>query len=358
MESTEIIDQLRKRVLYGQWTPGIQIASERMLCEEFQVCGATIKKSLKELEREGLIWSKRGKGRFVSNLQNRRKTWSVGVLTYNISYITNPREVAILEGINSYLRTTDYHLNLLGINSNSNTSNHTDFLQSWLRNGTNEGSVDGIIIETKHIETSRALDLASHVPVVWINHPTMQPGLMGVRMDYLGGTYAATRYLLEQGHRRIVLVTTQENLNVGREQKDGFNLAVDYFEGKGDVAAKVYQTKLFSTEEGVRVAKEIIKADDQPTAVISGSERLTLGIYQVFSQAEKRIPEDVSLISCLDTISTDQIPVPLTVIHGNLKELGYLSAKCIVEQIEDPSQIIESERVPMELIIRDSVREL
>lgn len=57
---------IREKILGLEWKCGEEIPSELKLCEEYNLCRATIKQALDGLVNEGLIMRKKGKGSFVT----------------------------------------------------------------------------------------------------------------------------------------------------------------------------------------------------------------------------------------------------------------------------------------------------
>jgi GntR family transcriptional regulator len=62
----QIKDHIRRHIESGQYASNTRLPSERQLAEEFEVSRLTVTKALKELEQEGLIYSRVGKGTFVT----------------------------------------------------------------------------------------------------------------------------------------------------------------------------------------------------------------------------------------------------------------------------------------------------
>jgi len=56
---------LRERIERQEWKEGEKIPTELELCDEFALSRGTIAQALKELENEGLIYRKQGRGTFV-----------------------------------------------------------------------------------------------------------------------------------------------------------------------------------------------------------------------------------------------------------------------------------------------------
>jgi GntR family transcriptional regulator len=63
----QIMEQIRQRIAVGDWPPGRELDSIRSLAVATQVSVITVKRAYQELEREGLIVTRPGKGSFVSD---------------------------------------------------------------------------------------------------------------------------------------------------------------------------------------------------------------------------------------------------------------------------------------------------
>jgi GntR family transcriptional regulator len=62
----QIMEQIRHRVAIGDWKPGHELPSIRALAVATQVSVITVKRAYLELERDGVIVTRQGKGSFVA----------------------------------------------------------------------------------------------------------------------------------------------------------------------------------------------------------------------------------------------------------------------------------------------------
>jgi|UPI0002D7F4E2 GntR family transcriptional regulator len=62
----QLWDLLRENIKQGVWRPGDQLPGEHALCEQYGVSRTVVRQALSELEAEGLIVRRRGKGAFVA----------------------------------------------------------------------------------------------------------------------------------------------------------------------------------------------------------------------------------------------------------------------------------------------------
>jgi len=63
----QLIDQIRRRIAVGDWPAGYELPSIRALAADVRVSVITVKRAYLELERDGLIVTRQGKGSFVSD---------------------------------------------------------------------------------------------------------------------------------------------------------------------------------------------------------------------------------------------------------------------------------------------------
>lgn len=63
----QIVEQIRRRIAVGDWPPGRELPSIRALAADVQVSVITVKRAYFELERDGVIVTRQGKGSFVAD---------------------------------------------------------------------------------------------------------------------------------------------------------------------------------------------------------------------------------------------------------------------------------------------------
>lgn len=67
----QITEQIRMRVAAGDWPPGRELPSIRALAADLKVSVITVKRAYLDLEAEGVIVTRHGKGSFVAEAQDR-----------------------------------------------------------------------------------------------------------------------------------------------------------------------------------------------------------------------------------------------------------------------------------------------
>lgn len=62
----QLVEQIKKNIMLGYYLPGSKVPSVRDLAQEAGVNPNTMQKALQELEREGVVYSVRTSGRFIT----------------------------------------------------------------------------------------------------------------------------------------------------------------------------------------------------------------------------------------------------------------------------------------------------
>ena len=63
---SQLVDKIKLSIVSGQLPPGEKLSTVRDLASEAKVNPNTMQRAFQELEREGLVFSQRGNGRFVT----------------------------------------------------------------------------------------------------------------------------------------------------------------------------------------------------------------------------------------------------------------------------------------------------
>ncbi len=102
----QVIEQVERRVAVGDLPPGTELPSIRQLASELQVSVITIKRAYLELERDGVISTRQGKGSVVADRPNLQESIQVRELK---TQLARAADLALLLG----LSRTELHKRLI-----------------------------------------------------------------------------------------------------------------------------------------------------------------------------------------------------------------------------------------------------
>lgn len=181
-------------------------------------------------------------------------------------------------------------------------------------------------------------------------HPTFD----SVINDDTEGTYIATKHLLENGHRNILLFDTKGRIPTGRIA--GFTHAMDEYNITSD--EKVVPLTLAEKDaNGIRQLMIEKLRINHPTAVIVTSEYSAGLLWTAASELGLRIPEDMSIIVYDDSMFCQTLG--LTVVAHDLDRIAHTIFERIMSHIHKENiETTEMLKISPFLIERKSVRDI
>lgn len=351
---TQTIRELRRRIAFGYWQPGDQLPKETLLANELGISRATLNKALNQLDREGFFRARRGCGRFVTIPPKRRKLGVISIVLSDIFYYEKPTGAMLIRSIQETISKGGYSFRITALNPLGGIFHYT--MRQQALEMIHPSEVDGLIVITQSVEAETALELSTYCPVVWFHHPSVKPGLTGVRYDWIGGSYQAMKHLIENGHRRIALVNIMENFVSGREQLDGARLAIKQLSGGDRIDLIPVSVNVFEPNAAYEKTMQLLEnKDNRPTAIICGSDDFTPGIYRAITSKGLTVPSDISLVSWNDTLTANEVPIPLDSVSMDFKAAGTLAAEGLITMISEPEKCVDTIRIDAELVKRNSV---
>jgi DNA-binding LacI/PurR family transcriptional regulator len=100
--------------------------------------------------------------------------------------------------------------------------------------------------------------------------------------------------------------------------------------------------------------KEILALSDRPTAVFAGNDVIAWGAIQAISEANLRIPEDISIIGFDDDYPSRFMNPPLSSITVPASSLGERAARMVIELENNTAPATRKVQVPVFLTVRES----
>lgn len=196
------------------------------------------------------------------------------------------------------------------------------------------------------------------IPTVLIEG-RVEPGRSVVGIADRTGIAEVTRMLVEQGHRRIAVVTLpfgpDHVTGVADDTRRGAmrwhltrrRLAGVYDAGVEPVA--IFESAGSLIEHGAAAARVLLAGPDRPTAVVCQSDLLAGGVVVAARELGLRVPQDVS-VAGFDGIDLPWLaPDVLTSVRQPLAEKGRAAAREAVRLLAgEPAESIE---LPVELVV-------
>lgn len=154
------------------------------------------------------------------------------------------------------------------------------------------------------------------------------PDVASVGSANWSGGLAATRHLIELGHRRIAIITGPRDMLCSMARFDGYRSALHMAGIEADPSLVAFGD--FHVEGGYARATELLSRPDPPTAVFAGSDLQALGVLEAARVGGLRVPHDLSVVGYDDVPLAQWSSPALTTVHQPLRQMAEAAAQMLV----------------------------
>ena len=261
---------------------------------------------------------------------------------------TTPYHNSILKGVRSRIREQEFDLILFDLGSESPQSKLLDFLR--------RGAVDGLLL-VLYVDDELSSELKTlQAPVVLIGNRRDEFDCF--YWDNVAGARAAVTHLINQGHRRIGLITSPfDDDFVLSKRRQGY---IEAFEHAGLAYEKDWiqhgvteKHAGISEESGFEAMQELLKLDPPITAAFSVSDAQAIGAWYAIRKVGLSAPDDVAIVGYNDVKTS--LYVGLSSVDQKLQEVGHQATDLLIKRLKErqPDDPIQHLMIP-ELKIRTS----
>lgn len=222
-----------------------------------------------------------------------------------------------------------------------------------------EHSIAGAVLSGVTVDDAYFNELISctSIPCVAIDVEIPGKQISWVSIDNEGAAADMARMLLENGHRRLMVMSGKQNAEVSHVRLAGVRRALSeagtVLEDDDILYGDYHEETAYRRTLGY-----LNRCTDCPhTAFLCFSDIMALGVMRALREKGKRIPEDVSVTGFDGIPLTEYISPPLTTVYQNMKESGFEGIKLLHEIILQKSTA-RHKILPYRIISRSSVKNI
>jgi len=220
-----------------------------------------------------------------------------------------------------------------------------------------EQRVQGVLITPIDDASERLHRLRDRgVRVVLLDRRSREVDLCSVSVDDRLGGELAMRHLVESGHRRIAFVGGPHRLEQVRDRYDGAVQALREA-GLGEANLRRYDTPALTVAAGRDAAARVLgqPKSSRATAIFCANDLLALGVLQVLTRQQVRVPDDIALVGYDDIDFAAAAAVPLSSVRQPRQRLGQTAAGLLLDEANSPETHRHQQVVfEPELVVRES----
>jgi DNA-binding LacI/PurR family transcriptional regulator len=327
---SKIKDDIKRRIMEGEWLGDMRLPSSRDFAESYKSSVNTVEKAIKELCAEGLLKRDNRRGTFIENGvvsplgQNRS-----GLVAASVVGIENPLWATALRGIEDVLHLHGFHL------LSYSDDRSLDKLESLIK-GAVAKRVDGVILspifDKEHVDRNERLyELlkSNGIKVIFLDRHLYNSDIPYVTSDNVSGAYTLTKMLIDKGHRRIMFLRNS-NLSTFHERLLGVKQAYldSGIEFDNDLDVLI-PTQFENFEEEFDAYSSLVAAKIKEagcTAIFTANDQNAEAVITALDQLGLRFPEDISLVT-YDALNLNRkLKLNITGVNQPFYDMGRTAA--------------------------------
>lgn len=283
---------------------------------------------------------------FASNLR-KQKTNTIGVIIHelNSNFITS-----VLAGIEKVTTEAGYDL-IIAHSSESFKKEEANALNLFHKRV--DGLIASLAFDTKGLDHFKPFE-EKGIPVVFFDRVEEKKESTKVIIDNYKCGYQATQHLIEQGCKRIVLVTANLMRNVYAQRHKGYSDAL--YDNNIPYNKDYVLIKDLSEQCGQEAALEIMKMKPLPDGAFITNDFSAAVCMQTLKEKGINIPKDIAIVGFNNDAISKIVEPQLTTIHYPGMDMGEIAARNLINHLKGVSNIHHTQTIVVrsELIIRKS----
>jgi len=259
----------------------------------------------------------------------------------------NPYIYEILGGIEKAACQTGYSVTLINLADPDNPLDQ-------IRRMTAEKQVDGFVLPLTQGNQKIAEVLAQdNFPFVLLGEPKSRYKTSWVNVDNRMAGHLATEHLFMQGYRQPAFLGGPFTEGITGQRLKGF---LDFLTEERIEEPEKWVIHGLDNEAdtGYRLMDQICTWPQQPDSLVISGNVLAAGALRKLKEVNRKIPEDIGLVSFDNYPLSPYLEPPLTVVDIDVYELGLQAGLALINKIAKPDLIVQSNLLSFQLITRES----
>lgn len=302
---------------------------------------STIKRIIDKAEEMGYRHNN-----FASNLRQRRSN-TIGVLVHelNSNFITS-----VLAGIEKV--TTEAGYDLIIAHSNESVEKEASNALNLFHKRV-DGLIASLSFDTNTLDHFKPF-IEKSIPLIFFDRVEENIDTPKVIIDNYKSGYQATSHLLEQGCKRIAIVTANLNRNVYAQRLRGYKDAL--YDNKIKYSEDLILIKDLSEKCGREAALEILRMKPMPDGIFITNDFSAAVCMQTLKENGISIPKDIAVVGFNNDAISKIIEPQLTTINYPGIDVGEIAARNLISHLNGEYNMQQTNTiiVKSDLIVRAS----
>ncbi|MGD0608925.1 MAG: LacI family DNA-binding transcriptional regulator [Streptosporangiaceae bacterium] len=253
----------------------------------------------------------------------------------------------VLRGVESELSKIEWSLLISLLHGN-------DLAAAYRRMQKISAKVDGLLIIEGIVTSDQLALLAARTPIVLVAGSPGEPHADVFGADNRAGTRALVDHLVRQhGRTSLFAIAGPPEAPDAQERRSALTDALAEY--PGTTLAGSFEGRFAAMSGQLAVGEMLARPRRElPDAIVCGNDQMAIGAIRELQLAGIRVPADIAVVGFDDMHAGTLMAPPLTTVRQPMRLLGERACSRLLERIADPALPRRVERLPTELIIRES----
>ncbi|MBC2579508.1 LacI family DNA-binding transcriptional regulator [Clostridium sp. DJ247] len=276
-----------------------------------------------------------------------KSTKTIGVLVPSVSTVFFAE---ILNGIEDTAHRNNYSVVIC--NTGENGKRTLEYLKVL-----SAKQVDGIILTSLPlVEEYYKTIIDLRLPCVLVSTMSYKYQLPYVKVDDRQAAYTATQYLIENGHKKIAIISgSRGDAIAGEPRVNGYMEALSYY--GLEINKKLIKYGDFAYKSGKLCMEQLLDEGQDFTAVFGTSDEMAVGALSVAHSKGIKVPDEISIVGYDNTQIAEMAIPALTTVAQPLYQMGEKSTKKLLSIIET-GETVESTIMMHKIVERSTVKKI
>lgn len=208
--------------------------------------------------------------------------------------------------------------------------------EKYLRFAQQMGFYGVVMLSVVETRSMARLIRDSGIPVVMMGRYTARTMTDIVTQDsYEMGTMAAN-YLTRAGHTRLGYLGGHAQSSITQDKQSGYGDQLEYL--GVPLSGRWIGYGALDYKSGVAYGRELLAMEEAPTGIFVSNDQMAMGLIDELTRAGCRIPEDLSVICCDRTMTSDIYHLPLNRLYIDWGEATKPAFQLLRLRHDDPAR--------------------
>jgi len=213
------------------------------------------------------------------------------------------------------------------------------------------GRTDGLLLINPGVPEWKKY-LPQGFPVVIAGAYPFEDSVNTVSLDEIAAGRIATQHLIENGHRKIAVITGPANEYSAQARLTGYRDSLNNSRIAYDPTRIIEGD--WSATAGYQAVETLLSVGTEFTAIFAQNDRMAVGAIKSLHSHQMDVPKDVSVVGFDDIPLASYFTPSLTTMQQNMDELGKQAACLLIRALEQSELEFEHIKIPSHIILRNS----